>query len=373
MKIKKSGSKGGDFEERLRTYFDQSGFFAVRSIPFVFEGDDVSDVDVWLYERPNAVSRRRTIIDAKNRQRPKAVERILWLKGFQEGLKAESALLATTDRRASVRRFAASLGVSVLDGEAIERLINAQALNNSNRLSMDEFYDLLMEVDSQRGVKEWRPKFDTCKSGLVLHLGFPSANENIEATKFFLDHASIAADISKQVALRAFFVCAAYASISLDYAIKDWSFRSLDERQEALKLGLRFGEESNSSTLEPLRIAIGLVRQYVENGNAIARQIETRFYEEARRIPVEILSEFIAKIGTRDTLFKVGKELDAVGHSNTTVSYENLTVEAKSFVGVLLDYLGISRKSFAALLPLRAVSVLTLPADSLPLLDTGQK
>jgi len=240
----------------------------------------------------------------------------------------------------------------VLDGEAVDRLINTQKLDNLERLSTDEFYDALMKIDSQHGSKEWRSKFDGCKSGLATYLGFLSANQCIDTAKFFLENALIRSDMAKDIATRAVFVCLAFAAVSLDYALKDLSFRSSDERQEALKLGLRFGEGSNSSTLDPVRLAIGLVRQYAENGNALARQIETKFFEEAALVPAEIIAEFAARVGTTDHLFRAAKELDAVGHSNKSIRYDELSLEAKSFLGVALDYMALPRKKMADLLPL---------------------
>ena len=345
---KKTGSKGHGFEERLRTYFDQAGFFAVRGVSFRFEDEDVSDIDVWLYERPNAIARRRTIVDAKNRLRPKAVERILWLKGFQEGLRIESAVVATTDTRSSIKRFAESVGLSVLDGGAIERLDNTEKLDGYERLSSEEFIGQLSLIDKARGSKQWRAKFESCKTSLITNLGFLSTNENIDSAKFFLENAFILDDAAKEACLRAFLALLSYSAISLDYAIKDFSFRSLDERNEALRLGLRFGEGGGSSTLESVRIAIQLVRQYADNGNAVARQVQTKFSEAANHLPVEIIAEFVAKIAPSDNLFRVAKELDRAAYLREMTSFDSLSVDAKSFVGVFLDYVGIPRKKLAS-------------------------
>ncbi len=369
----KQRSKGSNFEERLRSYFDQAGFFAVRGIPFRFEDEDVSDVDVWLYERPTAIARRRTLVDAKNRLRPKAVERILWLKGFQEGLKIESAVVATTDRRSSIRRFASSVGLSVLDGEAIERLDTTERLNNGERLSAEEFGGLLIDADKARRSKEWRTKFELCKSGLIVNLGFLSANQNIESARFYWDHAVISTDQTKETGLRAFLVLLSFAAISLDYAMKDFSFRSFEERNEALRLGLRFGEGAASPTLDSVRIALNLVRQYAENGNAVARQIETRFKEAASQLPVEIIAEHVAKIAPTDTLFRVAKELDRAGYARKLVDYDSLSVDAKSFLGVILDYLGITRKDLAFQLQSASGSGgASSPQSSLPFTARGK-
>jgi hypothetical protein len=354
---KKATSKGANFEERLRTYFDQAGFFAVRSVPFRFEDEDVSDVDVWLYERPNAIARRRTIVDAKNRHRPRAVERILWLKGFQEGLKVESAVVATTDRRASIKRFASSVGVALLDGDAIQRLDNTEKLDDAARLSGEEFLSLLTQTDKAQSNKQWKTQFETAKSGLVTNLGFLSANQAIEGSKFFLDNVAVQQGSSQKAALRAFLVLLSYAAISLDFAAKDFSFRSLEDRNEALVLGLRFGEGGASSTLESVRMGIRLVRQYADNGNAVARQVETKFKEAANSLPVEIIAEHVAKIAPTDGLFRAAKDLDSAGYARRFPNFDSLSLESKSFLGAVLDYFGMPRKELALWMNAAATNV----------------
>lgn len=48
--------KGYQMEELLRRYFIRSGYFTVRGVPFVYEGFEVTDIDIWLYDRPSSVS-----------------------------------------------------------------------------------------------------------------------------------------------------------------------------------------------------------------------------------------------------------------------------------------------------------------------------
>ena len=57
--------KGIEFEELLRAYFLRSGMYVVRSIPIIRQGFDLSDIDIWLYDKPTGLSRRVQILDAK--------------------------------------------------------------------------------------------------------------------------------------------------------------------------------------------------------------------------------------------------------------------------------------------------------------------
>src|SRR5262245_57765720 len=113
------GDKGFRLEELLRAYFLRAGFFAVRGVPFQHAGDDLTDIDLWLYERPTGSSRRRQIVDAKSRTRPKAVDRLLWTKGLAQLLDVDGAYVATTDSRSILRGISRKLGINVLDGADI--------------------------------------------------------------------------------------------------------------------------------------------------------------------------------------------------------------------------------------------------------------
>ena len=61
-----------------------------------------------------------------------------------------------------------------------------------------------------------------------------------------------------------------------------------------------------------------------------------------------------------DTLFEVARELDQAAHFLRPISYEDLSLEARSFLGVTLDYMKVPRKKFLSLFPLAETS----PSDS---------
>ena len=115
------GAKGWDLEELLRAYFLRAGFYAVRGVPLRISGEDLTDVDIWLYERPTGSSRRRQIVDAKSKNRPKAIERFLWTKGLKELLGVDGAYVATTNSRSMLRPISRKLGISLLDGADLNR------------------------------------------------------------------------------------------------------------------------------------------------------------------------------------------------------------------------------------------------------------
>lgn len=136
--------KGYRMEELLRRYFIRSGYFTVRGVPFVYEGFDITDIDIWLYDRPSPVSRHRIIVDAKNKSTPKAIERIFWTKGLQHVLGIEQSIVATTDRRSAVSEFEKEQDVLILDGAFLDRLEKSPGSEPfESRLTEEQFVDLL--------------------------------------------------------------------------------------------------------------------------------------------------------------------------------------------------------------------------------------
>ena len=119
MAFTRPGGKGSELEEVVREYFWRAGYFVVRGLPYRIDGEDVTDIDLWLYERPAASTRRRLIVDIKSGKTPKASERIVWTKGLQAALGVDGAIVATTDTRTSIRRLSKALGITLLDGDAI--------------------------------------------------------------------------------------------------------------------------------------------------------------------------------------------------------------------------------------------------------------
>src|ERR1700722_14006579 len=215
----KTGQKGPDLEETLKAYFWQAGYFAVRSVPFRLDDEDITDVDLWLYERPAALTRRRLILDAKNKMKPKAAERLVWARGLQSALAVDGAIVASTDKRPSSRRLAKAMGVTLLDGDAITKLTTTTKLRLDDQLSSEVYDGLFKAVDTARHSNDWRLALLAARSSLLTNFGVHSANTALRAAGFFGEQAILAAPKSEQaqVALRGFYSSCAYAAIGLDY------------------------------------------------------------------------------------------------------------------------------------------------------------
>jgi hypothetical protein len=341
-----TGRKGLELEETLKEYFWQAGYFAVRGVPFRLDDEDVTDVDVWLYERPAALSRRRLIVDAKNKTKPKAAERIIWARGLQLALSVDGAIVASTDKRPSSHRLAKSVGITLLDGDAINKLASAPKLRSNDQLSSEEYDVLFKTVDAARRNADWRTALLSARSSLLTNFGIHSANMALRVAGFFAEQAILAAPKSDQaqVALRGFYSTCAYAAIGLDFVLADLAFQSHEDRRAALITGVRYGNTNVREALMPVRTAIGLVRQHASNGGSVAAQVERGFDHQAARVPAEIIAEYVARLSATDALYVVARELERNAFKIDIAHFDALSVETRSLLGVLLDFHGVSRE-----------------------------
>lgn len=349
------GGKGFALEEILKAYFWKAGYFVVRGVPYRLEGEIVTDIDLWLYERPAALTRRRLIVDVKNRKSPKVSERIIWTKGLQTALAVDGAIVATTDKRPSAKSLAKKLNVTLLDGDAIAKLKHSQQLTNVGQMRSEEFDNAVKHVDDSRHSHEWRQNLQDARASLISDIGVQSTNRNLAASAFFAEQTLAAQPKSKQahIALRLFYLTSAFAAISLDYVLADQAFRSPDDRRKSIIGGIRFGESDAVATGSTFRAAIGLARQYAESGVAVAKQIEHGFYSDADRIPAEIIADYFARFSASDALFNVAREIGQASTSVELPSYDQMSRDAKSLLGVFLDFNGISREKIAVAWPYR--------------------
>jgi hypothetical protein len=359
-----TGQKGPDLEETLKAYFWQAGYFAVRGLPFRLDDEDITDVDLWLYERPAALTRRRVILDAKNKKVPKAAERLVWARGLQSALGVDGAMVASTDKRQSSRRLAKAMGVTLLDGDAISKLTTTTRLQLDDQYPSEQFDGLFKDVDTSRRSNDWRSALLTVRASLLTSFGVHSANTALRVAGFFGEQAVLAAPKSgpANAALRGFYSASAYAAIGLDFVLADLAFRSQDERRTALINGIRYGHTGTNEALATVRAAIGLVRQHAPNGNSIAKQVERGFQEQAANVSAETIADYVARLSSADALYIVARELERNAYKIDMVRYDALSVEARSLLGVFIDFHNLSREKIAT----AGGGIANKPASAIP-------
>ncbi len=344
------GDKGHRLEELLRAYFLRAHFFVVRNVPFQDAGDDLTDIDLWLYERPTGSSRRRQIVDAKSRTRPKAVERLLWTKGLAQLLDVDGAYVATTDARPMLRGISKKLGISVLDGADIRRISQSEKVIFPDRISEEEFVGKITSIDKARRSKDFQLQYHDIKLSLIDHFGAGTINRALDLFTFYAAAAvtSHPNTDASEIALRLTYFAAAVVALSLDYIGSEVSFRAAEERQGALINAIRFGDIDETAGLERIRLAIGLLQKYAPTGEATARAVDLAVKQDFKSIPAEIIAEYVVKSTKPEDLFQIARKLEHLAFLNAVNSFDGLCTENKSFIAMLLDYSGVDRARFAS-------------------------
>lgn len=294
----------------------------------------------------DASSRRRLIVDAKFRSKPKAAERLFWTKGLSEFLDVDGAYVATTDARPTVRAMARKIGLSVLDGNDLRRISGAGELD---RLTEEEFLTLVRRVDQARHSRDWVIRLDDAKSSLASAFGAPSANRGLSAFAFFAEQSAVAPALSEQArtAVRLAFFCASLVAISIDYVSSEAAFLPAEDRNRLILNVIRHGHPDRETAMDKVRLASALIEDFAENGAALSHQVLNRYEDAVSRIPAEIIADHITRMSPRELLFNVSRELEEAAYSRSEKGFDALPSEAKALMAVFLDFVGVGRAKFA--------------------------
>lgn len=351
MAARSTGQHGFALEELLRAYFLRSGFFVIRGVPFQLDGEVLTDIDLWIYEHPTGTSRRKQIVDAKSKNKPKAIERLLWTKGLAEALDMDGAYIATTDSRKSLRSIARRLGISLLDGADLQRIRESQKVLIPERLSDEELNIAIKRVDYSHRNRQYYFNFADVKSSVVGLFGEVSVVRGLDALSFFANTAlrSHAQSEAAILAARLAYFSAAVAAISLDFVSIQAPFRTIEERRTMFVNAIRYGSTDKESSLEKLRLATGLIRKYVSNGTGIAMSVEQCLQRDLEAIPAEIVADQAVRMSKEGGLFSSARELEKACFLRECPSFDMLDTPSKSLLGSFFDFCGIDRVRFAML------------------------
>lgn len=346
----KHGAKGYELEELLRAYYLRAGFYVLRGVPLRFDGEDATDVDLWLYERPTGTARRRQIVDAKFKARPKAFERILWTIGLAEALEVDNAYVATTDKRKSLRKIARRLGLSLIDGSDIDRIQSSSAVRFEDRMTEEEFLAEVRKFDAVHRTKNYTQSLIDLKACVLDEFGAPLVNIALEQFNIFarLAVTSHQGSDAAVTAGRLAFLSGSIAAIALDFVSSEEPFRTADEKRKMFMNALRYGSSDEDEGPERIRMAVALARQYASNGSATAAQIDAGISEALDAIPAEIIADQAVKMSREGDLFKAARRLEHSAYSKLAPSFDELELDDKAFVGALLDFSDVERSKFAS-------------------------
>lgn len=334
-------NKGHGMEELLRSYFLKSGYYVMRGVPFVYEGFTVTDIDLWLYGRASSVSREIAIVDIKNKKTPQAIERIFWVQGLRQAVKATSSIVATMDRRREVKNFGRDLDVVVLDGAFLTKLAKSDD-NPTLRLTEEEFFSSIGDYSLGKLDGDWRGKILFCKSLVASGLSFNSCNAWLPQAKFFVEQAAIKAT-QRETALRCFYLICSLIALGVDYSLKELSFLDQVQRCAQIRDGFTYGSMGSSGMARVLDVAMGLVEQHAADGTLVARQVRASVERELSSLNTLILGEYFSKADVAKSLFLVARELENLAMSRLFSSHSTASAETRSMLFCLLDYWGMSR------------------------------
>lgn len=325
--------KGELMEEKLRLYFLNSGYYVVRGIKYSYESNEITDIDLMLYGRVSILNRIRTNVDIKNKKSPKAFERILWTKGVQELLKFDNCVVATMDRKESVRRYAEKHDITLLDGRFLQKL----NYTLTDRISEEE---LLAQFGKYLSYKEfpnqnWKSLYEKSKSSLLEELDFSGYNTNLLYLKYFFNKTFDPQ--KKDTAIRATYIFLSHNLLILDYILKDIAFLEPEERKTVLGNGFKYGNLGEEGLKRTIEMAIK-----ISGSRYTASQIKKIIDE----IDIEILREFFSKQETIKNLFKWAIAFEKLAFSKVMVYPNDIDIELKSLVAMFLDYYKLNRKSY---------------------------
>jgi hypothetical protein len=330
-KQKGTENKGLTLEEVLRKYFLELGFYVVRGVKLFFQNDsEITDIDLWLYNKISPIIRHKTNVDAKYKARPKAMERIIWAKGVQQILHSDSCIVATTSTQNIIKEFGNKHGVIVLDGKFLSKIVD-RFKGDNYRLSEEEFVFCIQSNKGDNIGKEWVESYFISKSILLEGADFNACNSLISDLHNCITN-FLSLGQRQPAALRLTYLILSYLLISLDCILKDMIFLDKIERKEKLTNGLRFGDKGKE-TLEKLREVIG--KDYYDILSS-----------KAKELPTEIIAEYVSNVEVYSSLFDVAKKLETLAYNRTLVYPGKLEGSLQSIIAVFLDYFHINRKAY---------------------------
>lgn len=325
--------KGELMEEKLRIYFLNNGYYVVRGIKYNFESNEITDIDLFLYGRSSSISRERINVDIKNKKNPKAFERILWTKGLQVLLGFDKCLVATTDRRETIRNYGLKNDVIILDGNFLQKL----TYNTPNRISEEKFISNISKYKSYNTFRNqsWKNIYEKSKSRLLNELDFSGFNSSILSLRYFLNKCFD--QQKKESAIRICYIILSHSLIILDYLLKDIAFLEPNLRREHLENGFKYGNLGKEGVYRTIDMAVKMTDSKV-SANEIKKSLESD--------EILVLSEFFSKVDTIKNIFKWSLKFEETAFNLTHSNPNDLPSELKGVLALFLDYFEISRKSF---------------------------
>lgn len=325
--------KGELMEEKLRLYFLNNGYYVARGIKYEFEGNEITDIDLFLYGRVSSLSRERTNVDIKNKKSPKAFERILWTKGLQQLLNFDNCVVATSDKKEVVRKYGHKHNTTILDGNFLQKL----SYNNTARISEEDLLNLFNTIRSYKEFQNqtWKSIYEKSKSRLLNELDFSGYNSILINLGYFIKKCF---DIQKKdIALRAVYISLSHSFLILDYILKDIAFLEPEKRKSILSDGFKYGNLGQEGVNRTIEMAVQIANSKVSISQ-IKKTLDTS--------EMDILKEYYSKVETIKGIFKWAIAFEQKAFEKTLTKPNDLDIELKGSLALMLDFFKVKRKDF---------------------------
>ena len=344
--------KGGAAEEALRLYFQQLGAFVVRGVKVRAGKDHVTDIDLWVYTRASVHARHIAIVDIKNKKRAKGYERLIWLKGLQAAVGANEAIIATTATKDDLVPFATRMGLKLLSSQVFKAVM-ARYSGASDRFASEDLEQMWRSVKFEGG-ETLAARMETNLVEIGFGLSFTALNIWIdEAAKLLVhshDHERGPAAIARAVLL-----CASLVAIGADYVGKTAAFGDTESRRTYFREGLVFGNAADGAASRYLRFAERVATDYLDKTGAAAATIRSGFQRAVENLPVGPFIDFFSRPAAGRELIDAAIQLEAAAFARAAPNFAGLPPEAKTIIGLLIDYAGLDRRKFLRI-PDQAIS-----------------
>lgn len=326
--------KGELMEELLRNYFLSLGYYVARGVKFKYENTDLTDIDLFLYNRSSSLTRHRINVDIKNKKSPQVLERIIWTNGLMRILNFDSCIVATTDCRPLVHSFAQAHNTTILDGAFLSKL---KASPQINRLSEDELTSELAKLKSYKTFsnKDWRFIYESSKSRLLSELDFSGFNSELTYLAYYIEK-SLVDEQKREFAIRMSYIVISHLLVIMDFILKDIAYLERIDREKRLSDGLKFGNLGKEGVDRIISMAIQIAGN--KSANAFIKSLDS--------ISVDILKDFFAKNENTRNLFSWAKDFENKGFTRSLTYPIDLDLPLKGVISVLLDFISIERKRY---------------------------
>ena len=177
---------------------------------------------------------------------------------------------------------------------------------------------------------------------------------------------------------RAAYFCSALVALGADYLGRELSFADTELRFDRFRQGLLFGRVDPDASRSYIDFAEKIVTDYLDPTGAAAAAIRTGFEQAVEKLPITGLVEFFAKPAAGKELIDGAIALEAAAYARDVSRSAELRPEARSIIGLLLDYAGLPRTAFlgataVAAPSLRSGTAVSTEQSPLPFASPSEK